>query len=74
MRASELRDLSTSGLYQALDEAKQALFNLRFQWASGQLEDYTRLTAARRDVARVLTVLRERQIVEEQASKEEQDE
>jgi large subunit ribosomal protein L29 len=74
MRASQLRELTTSELYHRLDEAKQALFNLRFQRAADRLEDHNRLVAAKRDVARLLTVLRERQIAEQQASEGQQDE
>jgi large subunit ribosomal protein L29 len=45
-----------------LDEAKEAYFNLRFQETSGQLEDFNRLRIAKRDIARILTVMRERQL------------
>jgi large subunit ribosomal protein L29 len=71
MRASELRQLTTSELHQRLDEAKAELFNLRFQVESAQLEDFSRLRLVRRDVARILTVLRERQITEEMEAEDE---
>ncbi|MBP7687927.1 MAG: 50S ribosomal protein L29, partial [Thermoflexales bacterium] len=45
-----------------IDAAYQELFNLRFQWASGQLEDHNRMTVLRRDIARMKTVLREREL------------
>lgn len=63
MTASEIRALHTVEEIRAkIDEAQQAMFNLRFQAASGQLEDFNRLTALRRDVARLKTILREREL------------
>ena len=62
MNATELRALDVKEIEHKLDEAYQELFNLRFQWASGQLEDHNRLTALRRDIARMKTVLREREL------------
>lgn len=62
MKAAELRQLSESELHVRLDEAKEEMFNLRFQRESGQLEDMSRLRAMRRNIARILTVLRERQL------------
>jgi large subunit ribosomal protein L29 len=60
--ASELRGLSGDDLAQKLLEAKEELFNLRFQAATGQLESHGRLRAVRRDIARIYTVLREREL------------
>jgi large subunit ribosomal protein L29 len=57
-----LRELSTEEVEQALAETKEELFNLRFQHATGQLENYRRLRQLRRDVARTMTVLREREL------------
>jgi large subunit ribosomal protein L29 len=62
--ASELRELSTEEVEQALEETKEELFNLRFQHATGQLENYRRLRQLRRDVARIMTVLRARELEE----------
>ncbi len=62
MMVKELRALDVKEIEHKLDEAYQELFNLRFQWASGQLEDHNRLTALRRDIARMRTVLREREL------------
>ena len=62
MQASELRARTTTELERKLDEAFQELFNLRFQWASGQLEDHNRITVLRRDIARMKTVLREHEL------------
>jgi large subunit ribosomal protein L29 len=61
---SELRELSTEEVEQSLEETKEELFNLRFQHATGQLENYRRLRQLRRDVARIMTVLRERELGE----------
>jgi large subunit ribosomal protein L29 len=71
MQARELRNLSDEELVVELDDAKQELFNLRFQRESGQLEDMSRFRAVKRDVARILTIMRERELVAEIASQEE---
>ena len=62
MQASELRTLDVNEITAKIDAAYQELFNLRFQWASGQLEDHNRMTVLRRDIARMKTVLREREL------------
>ncbi len=62
MQVYEIRQLSTDELWQRLDDTRQELFNLRFQWSSGQLRDNNRLTQLKRDIARILTVLREREL------------
>ncbi|MGH8885609.1 MAG: 50S ribosomal protein L29 [Egibacteraceae bacterium] len=62
MNANELRDLGDAELAQKLGEAKEELFNLRFQLATGQLDNYMTLGEVRRDIARVLTVQREREL------------
>jgi large subunit ribosomal protein L29 len=61
-RAAELRDLNDTELEHRLGEAKEELFNLRFQNATGQLDNVARLPQVRRDVARIETLLREREI------------
>jgi len=58
----DLRVLSDEALAEKLLEAKQELFNLRFQGATGQLENHGRLKAVRRDIARIYTILREREL------------
>jgi len=65
--AAELRAVSAEDLAEKLAEAKEELFNLRFQNATGQLDNTARLRAVRKDIARIYTVLRERElgIVEE---------
>jgi large subunit ribosomal protein L29 len=62
--APELRELSSEEIEQALAETGEELFNLRFQHATGQLENYRRLRQLRREVARIKTVLRERELDE----------
>ncbi|HSL15505.1 MAG TPA: 50S ribosomal protein L29 [Actinomycetota bacterium] len=61
-RVAELRELNDDELMARLDSNKEELFNLRFQLATGQLDNPMRITQVRRDVARILTVLRERQM------------
>ena len=53
---------TTSDSSRQLREAKEELFNLRFQAATGQLESHGRLRAVRRDIARIYTVMREREL------------
>ncbi|CAN5867722.1 50S ribosomal protein L29 [soil metagenome] len=60
--AAELRTLDADGLADKLREAKEELFNLRFQAATGQLESHGRLRSVRRDIARIYTVMREREL------------
>jgi large subunit ribosomal protein L29 len=60
--ATELRELEDDELETRLDEYRREMLNLRFQLATGQLDNYSRLNQARRNVARVLTVLRDREI------------
>jgi large subunit ribosomal protein L29 len=62
MTATELRELPDDELRQKLAEGKEELFNLRFQIVTGQLDDPRRIKQVKREVARVLTVMRERAI------------
>lgn len=59
MKASPLRDMTRDELLQKLDELRGALFNLRFQHKTGQLENTAQLGKTRRSIARALTILRE---------------
>ena len=59
-KASELRELGDEELLATLREAKEELFNLRFQAATGQLENHGRLKLVRKDIARIYTVMTER--------------
>ena len=62
MKASEVRDLTTSELESKLKDLKAELFNLRFQLAINQLDNPMRISAVKKDIARVKTVLRENEI------------
>jgi len=61
VKASKLRDLSKEVLTQEESELRQQLFKLRFQAATGQVECAGRMRGVRRDIARILTILRERE-------------
>jgi len=61
-KTKELRDLTADELTQKLVETKEELFNLRFQNATGQLDNYKRLTDLRKDIARLKTILREQEL------------
>jgi large subunit ribosomal protein L29 len=61
MRARQLRDLSNDELERKLAETRQELFNLRFQAATGALENSARLRLAKREIARILTIKTERE-------------
>ncbi|GAW90902.1 50S ribosomal protein L29 [Calderihabitans maritimus] len=67
MKAKELRDLTTDELLHKVKDLKDELFRLRFQLATGQLDNPMRLRQVRRDIARVKTVLRERELQREKA-------
>jgi large subunit ribosomal protein L29 len=67
MRISEIRGLATSEIEAKLDDSREELFKLRFQFRTGQLTDYSRLVVGRRTIARLLTVLRERELAEKLA-------
>jgi large subunit ribosomal protein L29 len=66
-KTSELRELHDAELIQRLAEAKEEHFNLRFQNATGQLDNTARLGQVRREVARLRTLLREREIAAAEA-------
>jgi large subunit ribosomal protein L29 len=60
--AAELRELTDEELVLRVKEAKEELFNLRFQMATGQLDNNRRLRTVRHDIARIYTVMREREL------------
>ena len=60
--AVDLRELDVNGLVDALSEAKKEHFNLRFQHVTGQLDNTSRLGEVRRQIARINTILRQREI------------
>ena len=62
VKAAELRELSEQELIARLREAKAELFNLRVQNATGQLDNNRRLQTVRRDIARIYTIMREREL------------
>jgi len=65
MNASEIRELSVEEIRKELKDAHENLFRLRFRWVTSQLRDHNVLKAARRDIARLETILRERELVGE---------
>jgi len=69
VKARELRDYSNDELAQRLKEAKEELFNLRFQVATGQLDNTSKIVETKRDIARIFTVIREQEL-EEQTGEE----
>ncbi len=69
MKASELRELSTEELMEKEKALKQELFNLRFQKATGQLGNTAAIPKTKRDLARVKTILRERELAEKRAQR-----
>ena len=71
-KAAELREYNDGELIQRLLEAKEEHFNLRFQNATGELDNSARLGTVRRDSARLQTLLREREIAAAEAGAEEQ--
>lgn len=62
MKANEIRDLTTAEIEQKVKSLKEELFNLRFQLATGQLENTARISEVRKAIARMKTVIREREI------------
>ena len=62
MKASEVRELTTAELESTLKDLKAELFNLRFQLAINQLDNPMRISAVKKDIARVKTILRENEI------------
>jgi large subunit ribosomal protein L29 len=61
MTPTEIREMTDSELLEALGEAKMEHFNLRFQLATNQLDNNSRIREVKRDIARILTVMRERE-------------
>lgn len=62
MKSSEIRNLSNQELQKKLDEFKSELFNLRFQLAINQLQNPMRIKAVKKDIARIKTIIREREL------------
>lgn len=68
MKAKEIRDLTTSEIEEQIKSSKEELFNLRFQLATGQLEETARIRTVRKTIARLKTVVREREIEQVKAN------
>ncbi len=64
LKASELKDMTPDELQKALAETKEELFNLRFQNATGQLDNYKRLGELKKDVARIKTIMRQNELAQ----------
>ena len=62
LTAPELRELSADELATRLRESREELFNLRFQVATGQLDNHRRLQVVRKDIAKIYTIMREREL------------
>lgn len=62
MRPSDIRNMTENELTRRLDESHQEQFNLRFQYATGQLKNTARLGQVRREIAQLRTILREREL------------
>lgn len=62
MKANELRNLSSEEITSRIDQLKDELFNLRFQLATGQLENPMRIRQVRKDIARAKTILKQREL------------
>ena len=73
MKTSELRKLTYAELGEQLSEAKEELFNLRFQLVTNQLDNTARISEVKRDVARVNTVMREQEIAAWEAQFEDEE-
>ncbi len=69
MRVSEIRELSDEALVDAIEDQRETIFNLRFQKAANQLEDGNQLRYAKRHLARLLGIQRERVLAAQQSAK-----
>ena len=70
LKLTDLRELPIAEIEEKLTETKEELFNLRFQNVTGQLDNYKRLGELKKDVARIKTILRERELAETDAGTE----
>lgn len=66
MKASEIRKMDTAEILKKIDELKTELFNLRFQLATGQLENTARIRQVKKTIARMKTIIRERELERKQ--------
>lgn len=70
MKSREIREMNDEEILNAIEDQREGMFNLRFQKASGQLEDQNAPRRAQRTIARLMTVLRERQLAAQAAKQE----
>jgi large subunit ribosomal protein L29 len=63
MKPEEIREMSVAVLRRSLEESRQELFNLRFQIATRKIKNHQRIPAVKRDIARIMTALRERELM-----------
>ena len=70
MKASEIREMNPDELVDELESLQRKLFDIRTQAVTEKLEDPTQLTKARRDVARLKTIIRERELAQQQSEQE----
>jgi len=68
MKAAEIREMKIEDIQEELDDARESLMRLRFQLTTGELTDHTQIRATRRNIARLITILK--QLAEEQEEKE----
>ncbi|GGI41025.1 50S ribosomal protein L29 [Mammaliicoccus stepanovicii] len=68
MKAKDIRNLTTTEIEKEIKEAKEQLFNLRFQLATGQLEETANIRKVKKTIARLKTIVREREIEEAKAA------
>jgi large subunit ribosomal protein L29 len=68
VKADEIREMKADELVEALADAKEELFNLRFQLATNQLDNTSRFREVKREIARIRTVMRQRELTEESSS------
>ncbi len=68
MKLSDIREMDSEELTEALAEAKEELFNLRFQLATNQLDNTARFKDVKKDIARIRTVMRQREMAEENST------
>jgi len=69
MKASNIRELSDNELVRKLKDLKEELFNLRFQLATGQMENTNVIKGVKKDIARVMTIIRQRELSGKEADK-----
>lgn len=70
MKSREIREMTDEEILNAIEDQREAMFNFRFQKASGQLEDESAPVRAKRTIARLMTILHERKLAAQVANKE----